>query len=444
MSFKNKITLVVSMIVVIGLSLFGSFSYIDTKESSINQVQISLTSKAKSLTEFIDLWLSNKKNMVKIAAGELSNSQNIPKDELMNILIRYSKNIGSATAYIGFEDGRMISSTGKNYPSTYNPRVRPWYKQAILEGRVGVSKAYVGSTSKKMRVSIMAPLKKDGKLIGVFSIGIVLEDLDEVMKNAKFNGGYAIIYDNDNRIIAHPNVKLLGKKSLIAKKFNNLNDGLIHYVLKGTEKLISFYRTKETNWIVAISYNKKVAYSFLDKQAINLLILGLIILAFSLLIVIFGTKYMMKPLNELNILVKNMASNDADLGQRLEVKSKDEFGEVSSDINLFIEKLHNIVKTSKDISIENSAISEELSTTATEVSNNIEKESKIVSLTRENGIQLSEYLDSSVKKAKNSQIELEKTYESINDVKNQVEELESTMQETSVKEQNLAEKIKSC
>lgn len=76
--------------------------------------------------------------------------------------------------------------------------------------------------------------------------------------------------------------------------------------------------------------------------------------------------------------------------------------------------MHQIVKTAKEISSENSAISEELSQTATEVGQNVEKESNIVENTRDKGVQLSSYLDSSVEKAKSSPKELEKTFDSVN------------------------------
>ena len=204
---------------------------------------------------------------------------------------------------------------------------------------------------------------------------------------------------------------------------------------------MSFFRTKETNWITAISYNKEAAYAFLNKQAMGLFILGLVILGITLVIVVFGTRILMKPLDNLNELVKDMAGSEGDLRQRLEVKSNDEFGEVSKNINLFVEKLHEIVKTAKEISIENSAISEELSQTAAEVGKNVEQESSIVANTRTKGMELSSYLDSAVDKAKSSQVELEKTFSSVNDVTSKVEELESTMQATSQKEQDLADKL---
>ncbi|MCF6173987.1 MAG: methyl-accepting chemotaxis protein, partial [Campylobacteraceae bacterium] len=280
-----------------------------------------------------------------------------------------------------------------------------------------------------------------GKTIGVFSTDILLDTLSKIVTDTKFDGGYAILYDDSGTIIAHPNKKVLGKTSVIAKRFKGLNNGLIRYNYKGEDKLMAFYRTKQTSWITAITFKKKDAYKFLRDQTIGLFILGLVILIIALIIIMLSTRILMKPLDNLNNLVKEMASSEGDLRQRLEVKTNDEFGEVSKNINGFIEKLHEIVKESKQISFENSAISEQLSQTAFAVGKNVENESAIVSQTREKGINLSNYLDSSVEKAKESQEELENTYGSISEVKIKVEELESTMQNTSNKEQNLAEKL---
>ncbi len=358
-------------------------------------------------------------------------------------LQKYAHRVGAMSAYIGFVNGRMVSSNGKKYIlSKYDPRVRPWYKKAIATNKTGVTNAYKGATSGKMMISIMTPLRNgQGDLIGVFSTDILLDTLSKIITNTKFDGGYAVLYDSKGTIVAHPNKKVLGKTSVIAKRFQGKNSGLIEYTYKGTQKLLAFYRTKQTNWITAVTFKKEAAYKFLREQTIGLLILGLIILIITLFVIVLSTRILMKPLDNLNNLAKEMASSEGDLRQRLDIKSNDEFGEVSKNINNFIAKLHDIVKKSKQISLENSAISEELSQTAFAVGKNVENESKIVSKTREDGLSLSGYLDSSVEKAKESQLELEKTYDSINGVKTKVEELENTMQETSSKEQNLAEKL---
>lgn len=442
MNFKNKLALSGFLIMLVSLSAFGLFSYMDTKKNSVEQIEITLQDKSKNLTDYIDLWLKNKKEHVANISNELWYVENLLENELFSKLKYYTKNLRAMDSYIGFIDGRMVLGSEAKLPEDFDPRIRPWYKKAKESGKVGITDAYKDASTGKMIVSIMSPIfNKEKIFLGVFGIDIALDELSKVVGDTKFEGGYGILYDNQTKIVAHPNLKVLGTESSIAKKFQGKDHGIIEYDYKGVDKFLAFYRTKEAGWITAISYEKKAAYSFLEKQAFKLLMLGLVILVITLCLIIFGTKILMKPLDELNLLVKEMASSEADLRQRLSVKRDDEFGEVSSNINLFIKKLHAIVKTSKEISTENSAISEELSNTASEVGKNVEKESKIVSETKEKGVTLSTYLDESVEKAKASQIELEKTHDSVDEVKSKVEELESTMQKTSQKEQALAEKL---
>ncbi|MCD8477198.1 MAG: methyl-accepting chemotaxis protein [Sulfurospirillum sp.] len=158
-------------------------------------------------------------------------------------------------------------------------------------------------------------------------------------------------------------------------------------------------------------------------------------------IMIFLIKMLLQPLDQLNNVVKDLSSSEGDLRQRLRANSQDEFGQVSGNINRFIEKLHEIVKKSKEISNENASISEELSRTASEVVRNVDAEARIVSKTKESGISLTNAIEDSVTKATASQEALRQTQQDINQVKDQAEHLERTMQETAVKEQNLAERL---
>jgi methyl-accepting chemotaxis protein len=443
MSFKNKVAITIVTIVFLGLSIFGGFSYFHTKKSSIAQVESSLLSKALSLADYTDLWLAGKKDIVYKTSKKLTRVKNYFDDEVVYKLQNYAKDMGAMSAYVGLDNGKMISASGKKYDlASYDPRQRPWYKLAQKTQKTSVTNAYKDNRTGQMIFSIATPIfDSSSKFIGVFSIDMGLDKLTKMILKSKFKGGYAVLYDNNKTIVAHPNKKVVGKESSITKKFENLNEGLIHYKYKGKDKLLAFYRSKESGWITAVTFYKDAAYEFLNDQAMKLLIIGIIILITTLLIVLFGIKYLMRPLDTLNRMVQYLAGNEADLRQRLEVKSNDEFAEVSNNINLFIDKLHQIVKTAKEISSENSAISEELSQTATEVGHNVEKESNIVENTRDKGVQLSSYLDSSVEKAKSSQKELEKTFDSVNSVKSKVVSLEHTMQETSQKEQNLADKL---
>ncbi|WP_024955370.1 methyl-accepting chemotaxis protein [Sulfurospirillum arcachonense] len=447
MSFKTKVALAISVMMLLGLGIFGGFSYIEVKAKSILQVEAYLNAQTKGLTKYIDVWIKSKKHIVFTSAKEMKNSADMVENDVHNQLIKHLLVAGGMEGYVGLEDGRMLLASETKLPEGYDPRVRPWYKETKANKKVNITDAYVDSFTKKYIVSIAAPVfNKDNVFIGVYGIDLGLDDLMKAVKEVSFKGGYGLLLDGKGVLIAHPNKEFLGKEvyELIPgskEKMKSSDSGLIEYVYNDDGKILVYLKSKETPWTIAVTFDKKVAYAFLNSLTAKLFMLGGIILVIALIIVIFGTKVMMKPLDNLNKLAKELGTSDGDLRQRLEIKNQDEFGEVSTNINLFIEKLQRIVQASKEISGENSAISEELSSTAVEVGKNVEKESLIVSKTREKGEELNSYLNTSVEKAKSSQVELEKTYTSVNEVKGKVEELENTMQTTSQKEQALAEKL---
>ncbi|MCD8477200.1 MAG: hypothetical protein LRY68_04215 [Sulfurospirillum sp.] len=61
MNFKTKVTLIISLLICISLMAFGVVSYMDTKKNSITQVEATLKMASRSLTDYIDLWIANKK-----------------------------------------------------------------------------------------------------------------------------------------------------------------------------------------------------------------------------------------------------------------------------------------------------------------------------------------------------------------------------------------------
>ena len=299
----------------------------------------------------------------------------------------------------------------------------------------------VGATAKVLMVTVMAPIMRNGSMVGVVGIDLPLETLVKAVGDVNFNGGYGMLLDTKKMIVAHPNKELLGTESTLSKEFKEKKEGFIEYEFQGANKIFAFKVSSETGWIPGITFDKETAYAFLNAQIRNLMLMGLVMLILSIGVMIVLIKALLKPLDNLNGVVQELSSSEGDLRQRLSVASNDEFAQVSRNINKSIEKLHEIVKKSKTISNENASISEELSRTASEVVRNVDTESKIVESTKEEGIALVKSIETSVVKAKDSQKALSDTQQDISDVKAKVEQLEYTMQATAAKEQNLAERL---
>jgi len=446
MQFKIKVTLTISVLMFLSLTIFGFFSYIDTKKNSVIQVESSIQMASRSLTDYIDLWIASKKNVVEATTRSLSNISSLSEEELKHKLTDLSHTIGGVDSFVGLEDGTMIYGSGAKVATGFDPRTRPWYTAAKETKRSGASDAFISASTKKYVVAIMSPIMKDGAVIGVVATNIELDTLFKTLADINFNGGYGLLTDTKGILIAHPNKELLGKDLAalspdFMQKLGEKKEGLINYTYEGATKIFAYKISTETGWIPAISYDKAAAYTFLSAQIKELFFIGLIMLIVSIGITIFFIKKLLTPLDTLNSVVEALSSSEGDLRQRLHVEHEDEFGQVSLNINKFIEKLHEIVKKSKVISNENASISEELSRTASEVVRNVESESKIVESTKQEGLALTSAIENSVENAKASQEILQQTQNDIASVKSKVEHLENTMQSTASKEQSLAERL---
>ncbi|WP_333805603.1 methyl-accepting chemotaxis protein [Sulfurospirillum sp.] len=440
MQFKTKVTLIISLLICISLTTFGFVSYIDTKKNSIIQVEANLKMASRSLTDYIDLWLSGQKNILSSSARMLSDMEDMSEAQIKAILQETTKTTGGKDSFLGFEKSGVMLY-GSPTIAKVDPRKRPWYTLAMATQKASVTDIYIGTAEPINLIAVTAPIVKNGKIIGAVATMFDLNRIVKAVSDVQINGGYGMLLDAKKTIIAHPKADRLGKESNLKPYLTAEPEGLIEYTQDGDHKLFAYKMSEETSWIPGIAFDKEMAYEFLNRQTKELFIMGVIMLVLSITIMIFLIKLLLKPLDQLNKVVQDLSSSEGDLRQRLQAASHDEFGQVSGNINKFIEKLHDIVKKSKEISNENASISEELSRTASEVVRNVDAEARIVSKTKDNGIALTSAIEASVQKATASQEALRKTQQDINTVKNQAEHLERTMQETAVKEQGLADRL---
>jgi methyl-accepting chemotaxis protein len=169
--------------------------------------------------------------------------------------------------------------------------------------------------------------------------------------------GYLYVMDDKGNLIVHP--ELEGKniydskdgqgRYFIQEMCSNKN-GEISYLWENPEKgmkkirkkIVVYHYFEEMGWIVAATAYEDELYAPLGKLANHIVLISL----FGLL-VLFGCGYflirpVMKGLEAIRKKLTNIASGSekADLTKRLDLKYKDEIGEIGSIINNLLERLN--------------------------------------------------------------------------------------------------------
>jgi adenylate cyclase len=97
-------------------------------------------------------------------------------------------------------------------PLDYDPRERPWYKDAERRDGSWLTGPYVFFATGKQGYTVQTPLKQGRG--GVIAGDLLMDATEEVLKREKLTAsGTAFLFDDDDRILAHPRMsEMLGRE----------------------------------------------------------------------------------------------------------------------------------------------------------------------------------------------------------------------------------------
>lgn len=105
---------------------------------------------------------------------------------------------------------------------------------------------------------------------------------------------------------------------------------------------------------------------------------------------------LLKGLRDIGSTLKTIASGKANLTDRIQVKTKDEVGIVAGNFNLFVEKLHTIVRDAQSAVNETDTVTQSLSDTAKSTSSSVEQIDDSIESVKQRLMSLQENINSSV------------------------------------------------
>ena len=160
------------------------------------------------------------------------------------------------------------------------------------------------------------------------------------------------------------------------------------------------------------------------------LIISLIIggILFSIMALIFFSREIFEPLNNLKERIADLVSGNKDLTKRLTYKKGNEFGATANEVNHFIEMIQFTINEVKSLGEQNNAIASEIENASHVIREGVQQERKIVSKTSQKSEDIQNILNETIQAATTTQEtvleaekELEKAYDSLANLNNKVE-----------------------
>ncbi|EFQ8119257.1 methyl-accepting chemotaxis protein, partial [Campylobacter coli] len=375
-NIKIKLSVIANSIAIFALSILSIISFYFTKDSLYQSTLHAETDLLKatqiSIENFrsrnISLLNALEKDILNLPYEALNSQDNIVNN--VGAILKYYRNSGNLLAvYIGLDNGENIVSddlsekkntniTINGKANNYNATTREWYKEARNSNQTYITPAYIDVVSNEYAITYSKALYKDGKFIGVLGFDVLLIRLqDEIARTP----GNTFVFDHKDRVFAATNKALLDPSVdhspvLNAYKAHGDNN-FFSYKLNNEERLGTC--TKVFAYTACITESTDVINKPIFKAAYIQVIALIIMISISIILLYFIVSKYLSPLaaiqtgltsffDFINHKTKNVST--------IEIKSNDEFGQISKAIN------ENILATKQGLEQDAKAVKESVET----------------------------------------------------------------------------------
>lgn len=357
-SIRSRLIISLISICIIPLIILGFFSYNQSKSILNKKLTVTSTQTLSEINNGLNDYFTGFTDRITMMANNY-NIVNVDVEDNFNYVPDLLKNLKDSNkdimdTYYGSESGKFSIYPNSKMPDGYDARKRSWYEEGInAKGKVVITKPYVDTVTGNTVVGIVQAVVKDGKTAGVIGMDCELSTLSERMSSKKVgNSGVVFITDADGVMIAHPDESLIGKDTVTKLSYwdevKSGESGFITYDYYGIQKF-GVYKTNElTGWKLLAGLEQSEltndTRAIISTTAIITIIMTIIAISLSLLLS-KGLALNIKKLKEVFA-----EASVGDLSTVIEIKSKDELGQLGRDYNAMIKNIGRLLESAKQTS----------------------------------------------------------------------------------------------
>ena len=268
---------------------------------------------------------------------------------------------------------------------------RGWWQEAMQINKLYVGPISVDLTTGNASAVVQQPVyNTQQKLIGMGGVDLQLNKINDMVENIRFNGkGYGFLLDGNQKVVhfskatGHklsitdegPNGKegldaleqqftdTTGFKTLNTQMRNNLKGSQI-VTLKGEQFYVVYNRLQleepYLDWYVGLLIPTSMIEEPVNAAVTTTTTAVVVILIIILAMILWATQMISKPITTLTNIMRDIASGEGDLTQKINIDSQDEVGQLANHMNTFIDKLRVMM-------LETAAQAEQLSNAAAQL-----------------------------------------------------------------------------
>lgn len=198
LKFSHKILLAASLVVIAAFALFTFYNDYLQRNAIREDLDNYLQEMGEVTASNIQNWLSGRIVLVESTAQSIA--ANSEPDSVARLLEQKAQTSTFDFTYLGSADGLIMRPTSE-MPAGYDPRTRPWYKDAMAAGTTTLTEPYVDAATGALIITIATPAQTAGVVGGDLSLNALVK----IINSLDFGGmGYAFLVSADGKILVHP------------------------------------------------------------------------------------------------------------------------------------------------------------------------------------------------------------------------------------------------
>ncbi|WCV80001.1 methyl-accepting chemotaxis protein PctA [Pseudomonas aeruginosa] len=348
LKFSHKILLAASLVVFAAFALFTLYNDYLQRNAIREDLESYLREMGDVTSSNIQNWLGGRLLLVEQTAQTLARDHS--PETVSALLEQPALTSTFSFTYLGQQDGAFTMRPDSPMPAGYDPRSRPWYKDAVAAGGLTLTEPYVDAATQELIITAATPVKAAGNTLGVVGGDLSLKTLVQIINSLDFSGmGYAFLVSGDGKILVHPDKEQVMKtlSEVYPQNTPKIATGFSEAELHGHTRILAFTPIKglpSVTWYLALSIDKDKAYAMLSKFRVSAIAAALISIVAILILLGLLIRLLMQPLHLMGRAMQDIAQGEGDLTKRLAVTSRDEFGVLGDAFNQFVERIHRSIR----------------------------------------------------------------------------------------------------